>query len=62
MVEDALAKLCNHVAHPSGHHVDTPVGAARTVRDLTELINQLWGQATPGGACIRRLCTGRSLC
>ncbi|MFD3524870.1 hypothetical protein [Streptomyces sp. NPDC058653] len=49
VVEDALAKLRNHVAHPSGHHVDTPVEAARTVRDLAELINQLWGQATPGG-------------
>ncbi|BDH15386.1 hypothetical protein [Streptomyces hygroscopicus] len=49
MVEDALAKLRNHVAHPSGHHVDTPVGAARTVRDLAEVINQLWGQATAGG-------------
>ncbi|MFJ6000487.1 hypothetical protein [Streptomyces sp. NPDC092370] len=48
-VEEALAKLRNHVAHPSGHHVDTPVGAARTVRDLAELINQLWGQATPDG-------------
>ncbi|WP_406048653.1 hypothetical protein OG280_05875 [Streptomyces virginiae] len=48
-VEDALAKLRNYVAHPSGHHVGTPVDAARTVRDLAELINQLWGQATPGG-------------
>lgn len=48
-IEDALAKLRNHVAHPSGHHVDTPVGAAQTVRDLAELINQLWGRATPGG-------------
>ncbi|MGW1817039.1 hypothetical protein ACWCQM_26140 [Streptomyces sp. NPDC002125] len=48
-VEDALAKLRNYVAHPSGHHVDTPVEAAGTVRDLAELINQLWGQATPGG-------------
>ncbi|MGC4971754.1 hypothetical protein ACLQ2D_02455 [Streptomyces sp. DT199] len=48
-VEDALAKLRNYVAHPSGHHVGTPVGAARTVRDLAELINQLWGQATPNG-------------
>ncbi|WP_055469096.1 hypothetical protein [Streptomyces ardesiacus] len=48
-VEEALAKLRNHVAHPSGHHVDTPVGAARTVRDLAELINQLWGQATRDG-------------
>ncbi|MFG2924271.1 hypothetical protein ACGFYA_22550 [Streptomyces sp. NPDC048305] len=47
--EAALAQLRNHVAHPSGHHVDTPVEAARTVRDLAELINQLWGQATPGG-------------
>ncbi|WDF43577.1 hypothetical protein PBV52_45775 [Streptomyces sp. T12] len=48
-VEEALAKLRNYVAHPSGHHVDTPVEAARTVRDLAELINQLWGRATPGG-------------
>ncbi|MFJ4703642.1 hypothetical protein ACIP6I_02110 [Streptomyces anulatus] len=48
-VEDALAKMRNHVAHPSGHHVDTPVEAARTVRDLAELINQLWGQATTDG-------------
>lgn len=48
-VEDALAKLRNYVAHPSGHHVDTPVEAAQTVRDLAELINQLWGQATPHG-------------
>ncbi|MGW5446732.1 hypothetical protein [Streptomyces asiaticus] len=37
------------VAHSYGHHVDTPVEAARTVRDLAELINQLWGQATPDG-------------
>ncbi|MFE6165980.1 hypothetical protein ACFQ7F_44590 [Streptomyces sp. NPDC056486] len=48
-VEEALARLRNYVAHPSGHHVDTPVEAARTVQDLAELINQLWGQATPGG-------------
>lgn len=49
MAEGALARLRNHVAHPSGHHGDTPVGAAQVVRDLAELINQLWGQATPGG-------------
>lgn len=49
MTEDALAGLRNYVAHPSGHHVDTPVAAARTIRDLAELINQLWGQATPDG-------------
>ncbi|MFE6485413.1 hypothetical protein ACFVGN_21080 [Streptomyces sp. NPDC057757] len=48
-VEEALAKLRNCVAHPSSHHIDTPVEAARTVRDLAELINQLWGHATPGG-------------
>ncbi|MER6271683.1 hypothetical protein [Streptomyces sp900105755] len=48
-VEEALARLRNYVAHPSGHRVDTPVEAARTVQDLAELINQLWGQATPGG-------------
>jgi len=48
-VEEALARLRNYVAHPSGHHVGTPVEAARTVRDLAELINQLWGHATPGG-------------
>ncbi|NEB01002.1 hypothetical protein [Streptomyces sp. SID13726] len=49
MVEQALARLRNHVAHPSGHHVDTPVEAARTVRTLAEVINQLWGRATPNG-------------
>ena len=48
-VEDALAKLRNHVAHPTRHHIDTPVDAARTVQNLAELINQLWGQATPNG-------------
>jgi hypothetical protein len=48
-VEEALARLRNYVAHPSGHHIDTPVDAARAVRDLAELINQLWGHATPGG-------------
>ncbi|GAA0494617.1 hypothetical protein [Streptomyces olivaceiscleroticus] len=49
MVEDALAKLRNHVAHPAGHHVGSPVEAAQSVRDLAELINQLWGQTTSGG-------------
>lgn len=48
-IEGALAKLRNFVAHPIGYQLDTPVDAARMLHDLAEIINQLWGRATPGG-------------
>ncbi|MCB8902077.1 MULTISPECIES: hypothetical protein [unclassified Streptomyces] len=48
-IEDSLADLRNHVAHPTRHQVDTPVDAARTLSDLAEFVNQLWGEPTVGG-------------
>ena len=41
----------NDVAHPH-YHLVMPVDSARTIRDLAEIINRLWGHTTPGG----RLC------
>ncbi len=38
----------NWSAHPH-RHVNMPSSAARTVHDLAEVINRLWGHATPGG-------------
>lgn len=38
----------NTVAHPHFHRF-RPVESARSITDLAELINQLWGTPTPGG-------------
>src|SRR5439155_8898122 len=48
-IEQALSNLRNFVAHPIGYHLNGPVEAAGTLRDLAEIINQLWGAPTPGG-------------
>lgn len=48
-VEQAIMRLRDLVAHPSGYNLTTPVSAARTISDLAEIINHLWGSATPGG-------------
>jgi hypothetical protein len=48
-VEEAIARLRNHVAHPSSYHLTTPVDAANTISDLAEIINHLWGSPKPGG-------------
>jgi hypothetical protein len=48
-LEGTLSTLRNFVAHPSGYNLHGPLDAARTLSDLHEIINQLWGQATPGG-------------
>ncbi|WP_416903225.1 hypothetical protein [Micromonospora echinospora] len=48
-VEQALANLRNFVAHPTAYHLNGPIEAARTLRDLAEIINQMWGVPTPGG-------------
>jgi hypothetical protein len=48
-IERALSNLRNFVAHPIGYHLTSPVEAARTLSDLTEIINHLWGYPTPGG-------------
>ncbi|MER6376896.1 hypothetical protein ABT255_53455 [Streptomyces mirabilis] len=48
-IEHAMSNLRNAVAHPTGYHRTMPVETARTLHDLAELINQLWGHPTPGG-------------
>jgi len=48
-LEPVLMKFRNLVAHGSGDHLVMPVDAARTISDAAEIINHLWGSATPGG-------------
>ncbi|MFR0355235.1 hypothetical protein [Streptomyces sediminimaris] len=47
-LEPVQRELRNMAAHGS-YHLNSPVDAARTLSDLAELINHLWGQPTPGG-------------
>jgi hypothetical protein len=37
------------VAHGAGDHLLMPVDSARAIRDVAEIVNRLWGTATPGG-------------
>ena len=39
----------DHVAHGAGDHLLMPVNSARAISDVVEIVNQLWGAATPGG-------------
>jgi hypothetical protein len=48
-LEPLLKSFRNHVAHGAGDHLVMPVDAARTLCDLAEVINQIWGSPTPGG-------------
>ncbi|MEU7822984.1 hypothetical protein [Catellatospora sp. NPDC049133] len=48
-IETALTNLRNWVAHPNGHQLEGPSSAMGTLRDVAEIINQLWGHRTPGG-------------
>ena len=45
----SIVKLRNYVAHPEGHMVDMPPNVFRFLRDLTEIVNRLWGHDTEGG-------------
>jgi hypothetical protein len=47
--ERMLSKLRNFVAHPANYTLGTPVEALSMLSELAEIINQLWGQRTPGG-------------
>jgi hypothetical protein len=47
-IEGALTHLRNYAAHGT-YQLLGPVDAARTLSDLREIINQLWGQPTPRG-------------
>lgn len=45
----ALRDMRDHVAHGAGDHLLMPVNSARAIGDVVEIVNQLWGAATPGG-------------
>lgn len=47
-LEPVYDRLRNSVAHP-GYHLTMPPDSARTIHDLAEIINRLWGHTTPGG-------------
>lgn len=49
IIEGLLSERRNHAAHPVGHTINMPVDSARTLRDVAETINKLWGHGTPGG-------------
>jgi hypothetical protein len=49
IIEDILSERRNHAAHPVGHTINMPVDSARTLCDVAETINKLWGHDTPGG-------------
>lgn len=46
--EEIYRRIRNHVAHPT-YHLRMPPDSARTIRDLAEIINRLWGHSTSGG-------------
>ena len=46
--DSLYVKFRNRVAHPS-YHLSMPPDSARTISDVAEIINQLWGHLTPGG-------------
>jgi hypothetical protein len=48
-VDHALGELRNYAAHQEGRAVHGPPDSARTVRDVAEVINTLWGHRVPGG-------------
>jgi hypothetical protein len=49
LLEPVLVRMRNRVAHPTSYHLVMPVDSARSIRDLAEIVNHLWGSPTPGG-------------
>jgi hypothetical protein len=47
-IEEVYRRIRNRVAHP-GYHLGMPPDSIRTIRDIAEIINRLWGHSTPGG-------------
>lgn len=47
-LESVYVAMRNMVAHPNDH-LSMPPDSARTIRDLAEIINRLWGHLTPDG-------------
>lgn len=48
-LDRVLRAMRDHVAHGAGDHLLMPTSSARAIRDVAEIVNQLWGVATPGG-------------
>jgi hypothetical protein len=46
--EELDRRFRNYVAHPS-YRISTPPESARSIHNLAEIINRLWGHVTPGG-------------
>src|SRR5207248_1845696 len=44
-----LRDMRDYVAHGAGDHLLMPGDSAQAISDVAEIINQLWGVATPGG-------------
>jgi hypothetical protein len=44
-----LRDMRDYVAHGAGDHLLMPGDSAQAISDAAEIINQLWGMATPGG-------------
>jgi hypothetical protein len=57
IVDAALVELRNHAAHPTGRAINGPPESSRTLRDVAEYINCLWGVRTREGRLF-----GRPLC
>ncbi len=53
VIEEAIVRLRNFGAHPHALSQVNPIDSARSIRDVAEIINHLWGQATPGGRLYR---------
>jgi hypothetical protein len=49
MVDEWLSELRNRAAHLMAHELVMPPQSARTLRDIAEIINKLWGSDTEGG-------------
>ena len=47
-LDPVFRSIRNNAAHPH-YHLVMPLNSARTIRDLAEIINRLWGHTTPGG-------------
>ena len=47
-LDPVYVAMRNSVAHPH-YHLSMPPDSARTIRDVAEMINRLWGHPTPGG-------------
>lgn len=48
-LEPYHASARNRAAHPRYVNTVMPVDSARSIREIAEIINQLWGHRTPGG-------------